>query len=305
VSAEQSVEFSLAEETDETAEGEDEKVSKPPPVDRDRATVVSEEEDNAEDEEEEEGGGEDENETSESAAAAAGEEGEAPEAAEEAAEATGAARAERAERAGEGEEDEEGEEEEESMAPPIERTRRWMLADADRSSAISDAIVQTVETALSLPAAARPTAAAGRGSGTVVCVGGGSGLCASAAATVGGGCGHVIAVEWTADRATAVRGALSSSSSGMTAGNPEITVVDGAGELKETLQTLMKAHSIGDQGKGKGEPRQIDALVAEPFFVPLDEGRAWAKGHALLWWWSVHTVRAANLLAPTAKVWPA
>ena len=115
----------------------------------------------------------------------------------------------------------------------------------------------------------------------------------------------MIAVEWTADHATAVRGALSCSSSGMTAGNPEITVVDGAGELKETLQTLLKAHSIGDQGKCKGEPRQIDALVAEPFFVPLDEGRAWAKGHALLWWWSVHTVRAANLLAPTAKVWPA
>lgn len=45
----------------------------------------------------------------------------------------------------------------------------------------------------------------------------------------------------------------------------DITVVHGAGELKETLVTLMTAH--GHEGE-----QHVDALLAEPLFVPLDEG---------------------------------
>lgn len=181
---EQSVEFSLAEEPEEAAD-EKEQEKKAASVDRDRATLVSEEEDNGEEEDEE---GEDE--ASESAAAGDGDD---EDAGESAAAGGGAAEATGEDEAKEEEEEEDGSDGEEPMAPPIERTRRWMLADKARTSAISGAIVQTVESAT----------AKATGTGTVVCVGGGSGLCASAAS---GTCKHVIAVEWTEDHATAVRG---------------------------------------------------------------------------------------------------
>ena len=193
--------------------------------------------------------------------------------------------------------------------PPVDRTRRWMLADPARSQAISSAVVQTIQAALSGSATVYADADRNR-PGCVVCVGGGSGLCARAALlsdAAEAGTISVLGVEWTADHATAVRDAVTSLSTSATeGGNPQrspcpLQIVDGASELKDTLQRVLE--TVESAG---GTKETVAAMVAEPYFVALAEGRSWAKGHALLWWWSVHTVRqSVGLLAPSARVWPA
>ena len=207
--------------------------------------------------------------------------------------------------------------------PPIDRTRRWMLADPSRTEAISTAVEQTVRAAISSSSASSntaPNSVPGRPP-HVVCVGGGSGLCARAALLsdeANAGAVAVTAVEWTAEHADAVREAATAAEcSDDVASSPQrptrcLQVVDGASELKETLQRVLQPASLSSGGaseKDKEEGEQgaeVVALVAEPYFVALDSGRTWAKGHALLWWWSVHTARqAAGLVAPSVRVWPA
>ena len=186
--------------------------------------------------------------------------------------------------------------------PAVDRTRRWMLADPARTQAISSAVVETIQAAVRDANRSRPAC--------VVCVGGGSGLCARAALLsdeAHDGAISVLAVEWTAEHATAVRDAVTSISTSVTeSGNQQgpacpLQVVDGASELKDTLQRI-----LGNVESSGGTKETVAAMVAEPYFVALAEGRSWAKGHALLWWWSVHTARqSAGLVAPLARVWPA
>jgi hypothetical protein len=207
---------------------------------------------------------------------------------------------------------------------PIERTRKWMLGDNARTMAISDAVQRAIVDS----SKRRATVRCRGGEGAVVaCVGGGSGLCMSAAA-LSSKCDRVISVEWTAEHADAVRAAADEHlpCADEECGEEEdarskVTVVEGAGDLANALASALKRSSGGAEalaapaasaalapamdsvaGAGVGE---IDALVSEPFFVPLAEGRSWIKGHALLWWWSVHSVRNSGLLAPGAVVWPA
>lgn len=194
--------------------------------------------------------------------------------------------------------------------PTIDRMRRWMLADPARSHSISSSVVQIIRTAVSgsaggiiaanHPESIRPA--------HVVCVGGGSGLCARAAmlsSDAQAGAISVTDVEWTAEHADAVRDAVSSLSisNGTDDNQPQcsVKVVDGAADLKGTLQRV-----LGTVAPAAGAKETVAAMVAEPYFVALSEGRTWAKGHALLWWWSVHTVRQiVGFFAPSARVWPA
>lgn len=196
--------------------------------------------------------------------------------------------------------------------PTIDRMRRWMLADPARSHSISSSVVQTIRTAISVSASG--SVAANHPESTepahVVCVGGGSGLCARAAmlsSQAQAGAISVIDVEWTAEHADAVRDAVSSLSTSSDADDNQeqlhcsVQVVDGAANLKETLQRV-----VGTVAPAAAVQETVAAMVAEPYFVALSEGRTWGKGHALLWWWSVHSVRQiVGFFAPSARVWPA
>ena len=183
------------------------------------------------------------------------------------------------------EEEEEGAEEEEEEGSEEgsecdggcgdERARRWMLAEAGRT----DAIFQAVK-------------AVSTGAGIAASVCGGSGLCLEAARAAGAG--TAIACEWTPGKATAVREAAARS--GFTG---KAVIIAGAGELAASLGRALTALA-----SPAATPLKCDALVAEPFFVALGT-EVWAKGHALMWWWSVHAARQAGLLAANAAVWPA
>jgi hypothetical protein len=191
--------------------------------------------------------------------------------------------------------------------PTIDRMRRWMLADSARSFFIGSSVEQTIRTGISssVGASISPYHSEGDRPPHVVCVGGGSGLCARAAmlsSDAQAGKISVIDVEWTVEHAAAVRDALSSlSASSSTYGNQQrsqcsLQVFDGAANLKQTLHQVLDTTAAADAAK-----EQVAVVVAEPYFVALSEGRTWAKGHALLWWWSVHTV---HQIAPSAQVWP-
>ncbi|KAJ1452103.1 S-adenosyl-L-methionine-dependent methyltransferase [Pelagophyceae sp. CCMP2097] len=170
-----------------------------------------------------------------------------------------------------------------------ERPRRWMLAEPERTAAIFRAV-----------------SGAARGAGVAASVCGGSGLCLEAVRAAGARA--AIACEWNPARADAVReAALRSDHADAT---PAV-VVDGAGELASSLGRALAELSqdlppsdAQASGQGVEGSLKVDALVAEPFFVALG-AEVWAKGHALLWWWSVHAARQADLLSTGAAIWPA
>ena len=189
------------------------------------------------------------------------------------------------------------------LPPSVERQRRWQLGDASRAAAISDGVSSAMKVATGL-----------EGGGVVACVAGGSGLCLQAA--IQAGAAWAIAIEWSRASADAVRMAVAESGPGPR--STAVTVEDGADDLANSLATALARPSdlvLGADStlSGLSTPpsltapagTKLDALISEPYFEPLEEGCVWAKGHALLWWWSVASVRRAGLLPDHAPIWPA
>jgi len=178
--------------------------------------------------------------------------------------------------------DEDAEEEEEQIVSVLgcERSRLWLLADKERNLAIMSAVEASMEDA---PA------------GLVVSVCGGSGLCIEAALRTGVPTQNMLGVEWNSEVAAEV-----SRNRRLTQGVLEVEIIHGAHDLPAVIDAKLK----GKDQVGGGA-NEVAALLSEGFFDEPLGVDVWGKGHALLWWWSVTSVKNANILASEAKIWPA